>query len=78
MLKTITKKVALFLVKFYQVCISPLFGPCCRYTPTCSEYARIAIERFGAVKGTRLAFKRLMRCRPGQDYGYDPVPKTFN
>lgn len=77
MAKKISKKVALLLVRFYQVCISPLFGACCRYTPTCSEYARIAIERFGAVKGMRLALKRLMRCRPGSDYGYDPVPKEI-
>lgn len=77
MISTISKKLALLLVRFYQVCISPLFGPCCRFTPSCSEYAKIAIERFGAVKGMRLAFKRLMRCRPGQDYGYDPVPKNI-
>ena len=63
------------IVRFYQVCISPLTPPSCRYTPTCSQYALEAIEKYGALKGGWLAFKRLMRCNPFYkgDY-FDPVP----
>ena len=64
----------LFLISFYQVCISPLKLPCCRYIPTCSEYARIAVEKYGARKGCWLALKRILRCHPFHAGGYDPVP----
>ena len=69
------KKLFLILIKFYQTSISPLFPPRCRFTPTCSQYALEAIEKYGASKGGWLAFKRLMRCNPFNkgDY-YDPVP----
>ena len=69
------KKLFLILIKFYQTSISPLFPPRCRFTPTCSQYALEAIEKYGAAKGGWLAFKRLMRCNPFNkgDY-YDPVP----
>ncbi|MBQ8200471.1 MAG: membrane protein insertion efficiency factor YidD [Clostridia bacterium] len=63
-------------VDFYRTCISPnKGGPCCRYVPTCSQYARTAIERYGASKGARLAAWRLMRCNPWSEGGYDPVPE---
>ena len=69
------KKLFLILIRFYQTSISPLFPPRCRFTPTCSQYAFEAIEKYGALKGGWLAFKRLMRCNPFNKGGYyDPVP----
>ncbi|MBP5451390.1 MAG: membrane protein insertion efficiency factor YidD [Treponema sp.] len=62
------------LIRFYQVCISPLFPASCRYTPTCSQYALEAIKRHGPVKGFYLAVKRILRCNPYHEGGYDPVP----
>lgn len=69
------KKLFLLLIRFYQRCISPLRGPCCRFRPTCSAYAYEAINKYGAIKGGWLALKRLCRCNPFYkgDY-YDPVP----
>ena len=64
----------LALIRVYQLCISPLLGPNCRYLPTCSCYAREAIERHGACLGTWLALKRLARCHPWGGSGHDPVP----
>ena len=58
------KKVLLALVKFYRVAISPYRPPCCRYIPTCSQYALEAIEKYGALKGGWLAFRRILRCNP--------------
>ena len=68
------KKLMLALVRFYRKNISPLTPPCCRFIPTCSEYALEAIEKYGAVKGTFLATKRILRCNPFHKGGYDPVP----
>ena len=68
------KKVLLALVKFYRVAISPHRPPCCRYIPTCSQYALEAIEKYGALKGGWLAFRRILRCNPFHKGGYDPVP----
>ena len=62
-------------IRFYQKKISPLFGPKCRYYPTCSQYAILAIERFGVIKGSFLAVSRLLRCNPLFPGGYDPVPE---
>ena len=62
-------------IKFYQHRISPLFGPRCRYYPTCSHYAVEAIERFGVVYGLFLTIKRLSRCNILFPGGYDPVPE---
>lgn len=61
-------------IRFYQVCISPLTPPSCRFTPTCSEYARQAIIKHGPLKGLYLAVKRILRCHPWGGSGYDPVP----
>ncbi|MBR3471865.1 MAG: membrane protein insertion efficiency factor YidD [Prevotella sp.] len=68
--------VALLLlpIVFYQRVISPFTPPACRFTPTCSEYARQALIKHGPVKGLWLAFKRIMRCHPWGGSGYDPVP----
>lgn len=70
------KKIALLLIKFYQNGISPLFGgrAVCRFYPSCSEYTKQAIEKYGAFRGTWLGLKRILRCRPGGSFGYDPVP----
>ena len=68
------KKFMLFMIEFYRSYISPLKPPSCRYVPTCSEYAIIAIEKYGPVKGGYLAIKRILRCHPFHKGGYDPVP----
>ncbi|MBQ6410714.1 MAG: membrane protein insertion efficiency factor YidD [Atopobiaceae bacterium] len=61
-------------VRGYQRFISPLFPPVCIYTPTCSQYALIAIRRYGFARGGWLAIKRICRCHPFHKGGYDPVP----
>jgi len=63
----------LLLINVYQYCISPLFPPCCRYTPTCSEYAVEAVVKYGAIRGMWLATCRILRCHPFVRGGYDPV-----
>ena len=70
------KKLFLLLIKFYQKYISPhwVLRPSCIYTPTCSQYAVEAIEKYGALKGGALAFWRILRCNPFAKGGYDPVP----
>ena len=68
------KKALLLLIEFYRKFISPLKPPSCRYIPTCSEYAMIAVERYGARHGGWLALKRILRCHPFHKGGYDPVP----
>lgn len=62
------------LIRFYQIAISPLFPSQCRYTPTCSQYALEAIEKYGFWRGWYLAIRRLLRCHPWGGSGYDPVP----
>ncbi|MBQ8701792.1 MAG: membrane protein insertion efficiency factor YidD [Prevotella sp.] len=75
---TMIRMVAVWLlllpIRFYQYAISPLTPPSCRFTPTCSEYARQAIIKYGPLKGLWLATKRLLRCHPWGGSGYDPVP----
>lgn len=68
------KKILIFLVRFYQKHLSPLKIPCCRFTPTCSQYAIEAISTHGALKGSALAVWRIIRCNPFCKGGYDPVP----
>ena len=69
------KSLLLAVIRFYRSAISPLFPSCCRFEPTCSRYALEAIEKYGAIKGGWLAFKRIMRCHPfSKKSGYDPVP----
>ena len=68
------KTILLFLIRCYRRFISPLFPPCCRFYPTCSTYVMQAIEKYGAAKGGWLALKRIIRCHPFNDGGYDPVP----
>lgn len=62
------------LLKFYQYAISPLLGRSCRFDPSCSHYAVLALQRHGAIKGLWLAARRVGRCHPWHPGGYDPVP----
>ena len=62
------------LIRGYQVLLSPFVGNQCRFTPTCSQYAREAVEKHGAFKGSWLAIRRVSRCHPWHSGGHDPVP----
>lgn len=62
------------LIALYQYCISPLLLPSCRYSPTCSMYAREALLKYGVMKGIVLSIKRILRCHPWSRGGYDPIP----
>lgn len=66
------------VIWFYQKLISPFTPSTCRYTPTCSSYAKTAIERYGAFRGGWMALKRLSSCHPWGGYGYDPVPEKID
>lgn len=63
-----------FLIRCYQLVLSPLMGPSCRYDPSCSAYALEAVLTHGAVRGSYLAVRRILRCHPWGGWGYDPVP----
>lgn len=63
-----------FLIRVYQIALSPLLGPNCRYYPTCSQYAIEAIESHGSLRGAWLTIKRISRCHPWHEGGFDPVP----
>jgi len=66
----------IWLISIYQRLISPLLGPCCRFHPTCSEYAKEALESHGLVMGIWLTIKRLSKCHPLGGSGFDPVPRS--
>ncbi|MDA3798530.1 MAG: membrane protein insertion efficiency factor YidD [Kiritimatiellae bacterium] len=69
------KYIAIFLIRFYQACLSPIMGGnCCRFTPSCSEYMLQAIKKYGFFKGTYLGIRRLLKCHPFHPGGHDPVP----
>lgn len=70
------RRLLLGFIRAYRTFISPLFGPTCRFHPTCSQYAIEAIERFGPWRGSWLGLKRILRCHPFHPGGYDPVPPT--
>ncbi len=74
LMRKLITAILLLPILFYQRCVSPFTPPSCRFTPTCSEYARQAIVKHGPVKGLWLAVKRLLRCHPWGGSGYDPVP----
>ncbi|MCK4534798.1 MAG: membrane protein insertion efficiency factor YidD [Syntrophobacterales bacterium] len=69
----ILKNILVFFIRFYQIVISPCFPQSCRFSPTCSEYAIIAIKRHGPFRGVLLGFLRILRCNPFNPGGYDPV-----
>jgi putative membrane protein insertion efficiency factor len=68
------RTIALKLIRVYQIVLSPLFPPSCRYYPTCSNYGYEAIEKYGIIKGGWMALRRILRCHPFRPGGYDPVP----
>lgn len=69
------KKVFIGIIRFYQIVISPLTPPTCRFYPTCSHYGLEAINRFGPIKGSWLTIKRIVKCQPFHPGGFDPVPE---
>ena len=72
--KPVIERFLIALLRGYKRWLSPLLGPRCRFVPTCSEYAMTAIARFGALKGSWLALRRIGRCHPLHPGGHDPVP----
>jgi putative membrane protein insertion efficiency factor len=73
------RQILLWTIRGYQLAISPMLGPRCRFHPSCSCYAHTAIERFGAWRGVWMGVRRLLRCHPFAEGGYDPVPdKSIN
>ena len=71
---TISQRLLLALLTAYKGLVSPLFAGSCRFVPSCSEYARLAVIEHGALKGAWLATRRLARCHPAGSHGFDPVP----
>ena len=74
-MKKLVQNVYLFPIKVYQKVISPLLGPTCRYSPTCSHYMVTAVQEWGIYRGTLLGLKRIGRCHPWGGSGSDPVPR---
>ena len=70
----IGKRVATALISGYQYLISPLFPSTCRYVPSCSQYTKEAIQKYGVIKGSYMGARRILRCHPFHAGGYDPVP----
>ena len=69
------KKIIIFLIKIYQITLSPLLGSNCRFLPTCSQYMIEAISQHGVLNGLKLGTKRISKCHPFGSRGYDPVPE---
>jgi len=69
------RQFGLLMIRFYMKCISPFTRPSCRFFPSCSEYAYIALQRHGFLRGSYLAVKRILRCNPWGGHGFDPVPE---
>lgn len=74
MIKASIQKILKGLIKIYQWTLSPFFGSCCRFYPSCSNYGIEAIEKHGPIKGCWLTFKRILKCFPWHPGGHDPVP----
>jgi uncharacterized protein len=68
------RQLLMWIIRGYQLVISPMFGPHCRFYPSCSCYAHTAIERHGVLRGSWLGVRRVLRCHPFREGGYDPVP----
>ena len=75
MIDKVPRRIFRLLIRAYQLVISPLLGPRCRYLPTCSEYALEAVEIHGILRGVYLTIRRISRCHPGSPGGLDPVPE---
>ena len=75
--RSVMSWILLALLRVYQTFLSPFFGGACKYEPSCSKYAYEAVERYGPARGTALALKRLLRCRPFTQGGFDPVPSDL-
>ena len=70
------QRILIIVIRAYRYAISPLLGHSCRFYPSCSQYALLAITRYGPARGLWLAVRRLLRCHPWHHGGYDPVPET--
>lgn len=70
------RRILIALIKAYRLLLSPFLAPSCRYSPTCSSYGLEAIEKHGALRGSWLTLRRLLRCHPWGGSGYDPVPEV--
>ena len=77
MINKLIIQILIKVIKIYQFFISPMLGQNCRYLPTCSEYSIQSFQQFGIVKGFVLSIKRISKCHPWGNYGYDPVPKKI-
>lgn len=75
---TLSERILITLIHFYQAAISPWLGHNCRFEPTCSNYTLEAVNEWGAFKGAWMGFRRVLRCHPWGGSGYDPVPKNSN
>jgi hypothetical protein len=71
------KEGLIILIHFYHYTFSTFLGPCCRFTPSCSSYALLSVQRFGIIDGAWLTLKRLIKCHPFHPGGYDPVPEII-
>ncbi|MFH1761703.1 MAG: membrane protein insertion efficiency factor YidD [bacterium] len=67
------RRIMIYFIRAYRAVISPLFGPSCRFVPTCSRYAEEALEKYGAARGSFYALRRILKCRPFGGGGYDPL-----
>ncbi|MCC6503510.1 MAG: membrane protein insertion efficiency factor YidD [Deltaproteobacteria bacterium] len=72
------KRSFILLISFYKTIISPVLPPSCRFYPSCSDYARSSIEAHGVLRGSYLSLRRLLKCHPYHDGGFDPVPDSFH
>ena len=72
------KKLVLSSIRLYQLTLSYVLGPRCRFYPTCSQYGLTAIEEYGLIKGTAMVMRRIAKCHPFNPGGYDPVPERFD